>query len=620
MEYMIGCNYWDSKSGTEMWRNWDEDSVDKDLEVLKKYGSEYLRVFPNWRDFQPIHPQIGWMGVTREYTMADGTPTDEFGLDYTMIKRFRKFCDIAAKHGIKLIVSILTGWMSGKLFVPPALVGKNIINDSEALMWEIKFVRGFVKNLKDKKEIVYWDIGNECNNLAHCSSRYEAWLWTASIRNAILCEDNTRRIMSGMHLIGVSSGENCWTMADQGELTDMMCPHPYPSPSVGGDVDPINCLRTSLIPTVQAVLYSGIGGKPAVVQESGGFTDMLGDKETAAQWIRVNLLSCWANGTAGYLWWCAHEQILLDYPPYSWSMLERELGILYTDRTPKPVALEMQKVSKMLKDLPFETLPEREVDAVCVIPDIADAKELYHIATSAYVLSKQAKIEIIFRHYKQELPDTKAYIVPSISGWAPIDKRVLDTLKKRASEGAAVYISINSGIISEFEKLTGLKSKGMIEDNDIHICKFGDDALPFRYGKKFKTMSIGAKVIAEDSDGTVVFSKNPYGKGSVFFLNFPLEEMIWKIPNVFNDMTSPYYKIYAEVAKGLINKKIVLSDNPNIGITIHRLDYSNYIAVAVNYSDKAQNPGLTIKGKYNLLYGDTKMIAGCDAAILKVEV
>ena len=254
MEYMIGCNYWDSKSGTEMWRNWDEDSVDKDLEVLKKYGSEYLRVFPNWRDFQPIHPQIGWMGVTREYTMADGTPTDEFGLDYTMIKRFRKFCDIAAKHGIKLIVSILTGWMSGKLFVPPALVGKNIINDSEALMWEIKFVRGFVKNLKDKKEIVYWDIGNECNNLAHCSSRYEAWLWTASIRNAILCEDNTRRIMSGMHLIGVSSGENCWTMADQGELTDMMCPHPYPSPSVGGDVDPINCLRTSLIPTVQAVL------------------------------------------------------------------------------------------------------------------------------------------------------------------------------------------------------------------------------------------------------------------------------------------------------------------------------------------------------------------------------
>ena len=84
MEYMIGCNYWDSKSGTEMWLNWDEKSVDKDLTELEKYGTEYLRVFPNWRDFQPVHPQIGWMGVTKEYTMSDGTAADEFGLDYTV--------------------------------------------------------------------------------------------------------------------------------------------------------------------------------------------------------------------------------------------------------------------------------------------------------------------------------------------------------------------------------------------------------------------------------------------------------------------------------------------------------------------------------------------------------
>lgn len=395
---------------------------------------------------------------------------------------------------------------------------------------------------------------------------------------------------------------------------------PYPSPSVGGDVDPINRLRTSLIPTAQAVLYSGIGGKPAIVQESGAFNDMFGDKQTAAQWIRVNLLSCWANGAAGYLWWCAHEQIMLDYPPYSWSMVERELGILYADRTPKPAALEMKKVSEMLKALPFKTLPEREIDAVCVIPDIADVKELYHIATSAYVLSKQAKIEMIFRHYKQELPDAKLYFVPSISGWAPIDKKTLDTLKKRAAEGAAVYISTGSGVISEFEKLTGLESKGMVEDNGIHTCSFGDYTLPFRYGKKFKTKSAGAEIIAEDEDGTAVFSKNPYGKGSIYFLNFPLEEMIWKIPDVFNDKTCPYYRIYAEVAKNLINDKIVLSDNPDIGITVHKQNDKSFIVVAVNYSDKAQNPGLEIKGKYNLLYGDTKIIAGCDAAILKVEV
>ena len=81
MEYMIGCNYWGSKYGTDMWRYWDEDSVRLDLETLSQYGVKYLRVFPNWRDFQPIHVQRGIRNMLREYCFKDDTPMDNEPMD-----------------------------------------------------------------------------------------------------------------------------------------------------------------------------------------------------------------------------------------------------------------------------------------------------------------------------------------------------------------------------------------------------------------------------------------------------------------------------------------------------------------------------------------------------------
>lgn len=70
MNYMIGCNYWGSKYGTEMWKYWDGQSVDKDLEELAKYGVKYMRVFPNRRDFQPLVPVYGVCNTRTTFCFA----------------------------------------------------------------------------------------------------------------------------------------------------------------------------------------------------------------------------------------------------------------------------------------------------------------------------------------------------------------------------------------------------------------------------------------------------------------------------------------------------------------------------------------------------------------------
>ena len=60
--FMLGCNFWDSKSGTDMWINFDEVSLAADLDALMKSGIRYLRCFPNWRDFQPVIALRVWRG------------------------------------------------------------------------------------------------------------------------------------------------------------------------------------------------------------------------------------------------------------------------------------------------------------------------------------------------------------------------------------------------------------------------------------------------------------------------------------------------------------------------------------------------------------------------------
>ena len=58
--FLLGVNYWDSISGTDMWKNWSEEVVYNDLKALSENGVRHLRVFPNWRDFQPVKKLYGW--------------------------------------------------------------------------------------------------------------------------------------------------------------------------------------------------------------------------------------------------------------------------------------------------------------------------------------------------------------------------------------------------------------------------------------------------------------------------------------------------------------------------------------------------------------------------------
>lgn len=616
MEFMLGCNYWDSEHGTDMWRYFDADVIEKDVKALSENGVKYMRVFPNWRDFQPIQKLYGYRGSSRGYyNSCEEALANSNGIDYTQIENFKTFAKICDAYDIKLIVSVVTGWMSGRLFLPTPLEGKNPISDPEVLMWTAKFIKGFVEGVKECKNIVMWDLGNECNCLGTAKNQCEAYTWTAFVRNAIYAADNTRAISSGMH--GLETASNgVWQIKDQGELTDYLCTHPYVSKTISNDFEPMNRLRTTLLPTIQCDYYSDLSGKPVILQEQGTFSQSLANMEMNADFARVNIYSAFVHGCKGYFWWCGTNHSKLNNPPYTWSMVERDLGMLKDDLSPKPVAVAIKEAGEKISKLPFDELPKRTVDAVCLL---TEGQNHWHCCSATTVLAKQSGFEVEFVNSNDNLPEANIYMVPSIAGWEVMNKKTYDSLINNVYNGATAYISFDGAQLCRFEEFMGLRSCGTIKSCKNHVAEFSFEKMSYSCVSEILLESIGAEVLAVNEENNIVFSRYKYGKGTVYFLNMPLERTLATQYDAYNK--TDYYKIYSIIAEPCINSKPIRCNNPDLGMTLHKINDDKYIVSVINYSDKAQEHRFDISKGWSLsaINENDKTIQKCSAEFYYLE-
>ncbi len=153
-------------------------------------------------------------------------PKDEAGragISPVMMDRFCEFVALAEHYRIKLIVALLNGWMSGRLFVPTALQGRPLLSDPDSFRWQVRFVSYFVNVMKTKSAILAWDLGNECNAMERLATAEQAYVGTATLANAIKANDPSRPLLSGMHSL---LPKGVWTIQDQSELTDVLTTHP----------------------------------------------------------------------------------------------------------------------------------------------------------------------------------------------------------------------------------------------------------------------------------------------------------------------------------------------------------------------------------------------------------
>ena len=609
--FKLGCNYWASNAGTEMWQNFDAEVIEKDIKILSEHGAKYLRVFPNWRDFQPVTPVLAGQGRVIGYSVKNGlSPENEYYLDEEMLSRFSSFLDICERYDMKLIVGLLTGWMSGALFVPSALYEKNLITHPVALYFEQLFIKGFVERFRDRECIYAWDLGNECNCMSPVSSVFEAASWTATVSNAIKAADNTRQVVSGMHGLGLN---NEWTISHQGMFTDILTTHPYPYWCEHTRIDETLSYRTTLHPTAQSKYYSEISKKPCLAEEIGTMGPMICSNEKAADFMRINMLSLFANGQDGAMWWCANDQTNLTSFPYNDQFVELELGMLDVNHNPKPVLKEMKKFADFLDETSL-VLPRAKADAVCIL---TRDQRSWGVGYMTLCLMKKAGLNCVFEDGENTLPESKLYMLPSINGIRMMPVEKFSALKEKVYNGADLYISVNNAVISEFESFSGLRVVDSSEyAKNVTASIGGKDITLFRMRNiTFKPTS--ANVLFSDNENNPLITVNNYGKGRVFFVNAPLEDNLIDRHNAFDGGLEVVYKtLFADY---ISEYPYAVSDNDLVS-TYHETENGAYVVV-LNHTDKDKELEFSLKDGYrieNVLYGSKDKVKAFDGCIIKI--
>jgi hypothetical protein len=587
--FVVGCNYWASHAGTAMWSDWRPDVVQADLRQLAEAGLQVLRVFPLWPDFQPLTLLRTGAGRPAEFRFGESplphTEAGRAGVSEVAMAHFQTFADLAEQSGLKLVVGLLTGWMSGRLFVPPALDPLNVLTDPLAIQWEVRFVRYFVRHFRDHPAVLAWDLGNECNCMAPVTHASQAWAWTSAITNAIRVEDASRPVVSGMHSLHPQR-DAVWRMQDQGELTDLLTTHPYPIFTPHCDLDPINTMRSGLHAVAESRLYGDIGDQPCLAEELGTLGPMISSEQVAADYVRMVLLALWAHDCHGLLWWCGYDQYHLEHAPYDWHSYERELGLFRLDRSAKPVTAAIGAFRAWLDSLPLASLPSRLTEAVCIL---SHGQDQWANALASFVLAKQAGFDLTFQYVDQPLRPAQLYLLPGLRAGESYTRRFWLELEARVRAGATLYVSHDDCLLSPFAEPFGLQVETRsrrAEPAHLRLASHPEAELVLPAPFRLALTATRAEVLGAEPDGNPLWTRARLGQGTTWFLGLPLERLCAETPGALTG-AGPYHWVYRDLIAGHLGQRALRQSDPTIGTTEHPLNDQERLVVLINYGPQA---------------------------------
>jgi len=603
-DFVIGCNYFASNAGCNMWHDWDERAVDEDFAALKANGMDAVRIFPIWPDFQPLQAVMRQRQVVKEYYVngkpLDNSPEGKAGIDPVVGQRYRKVIALAEKHGMSLMVEMITGWMSGRNYVPAAFMNRNVITDALVNRWQVRLIEYLVHTAKDSPAVIAWGLGNETNCM-DTVDRDQACTWTALLTRTIRAMDPTRPIVSGMHGLAVSSEQRAWHMEDQGEHNDVTTIHPYPAYTPHCHRDGLLDIRTILHSAAESQLTAHIAGKPCLAQEVGVLGPMFGSDEISAEYMKSVMWSLWAGNDLGCIWWMGFDADCSE-APYDWQASERELGFMTQDRQPKPVLKAMRAFRETLDTLPEPCRfpSESTSDAVCFLTGRQDH---WGVAYAAHILAKSVGFDVRFVKPDHDWPDAELYLLPSCEGTASLYRRHWKQLMPRIEAGATLYISMSNAVISGFKDITGLEVQvrrpragqvgvNFTDGSKLTIPTAGSN-LPLKY--QFKVLD--AEVLATEDDGNPVFARKRVGKGWVYFLGTAMETALSHTSGVYEDEANDFAAIYREIGRHVIAKRLIRKEPEQTALHLseHPMPGEDAVmCVAINHASCEVETTLTL--------------------------
>lgn len=301
----VGVNYWPASCGVEMWLEWPEGEMQRDLDLMRTLGLNCVRFFLRWEDFEP---QPG-----RYRRVA--------------FERLAQFLGWCAERELLAHPALFVGWMSGGIFWPQWKARRNLFFDPLLRRRAFAFAARAARTCRPFREhVLAIDQGNEICCLPDCAEAAPADVesWCAGVNAAVRKAFPGALIVSGNEQSQITS-DSGWRFGSQLGC-DFYSMHSYPNSSwhslrFDGMGDP---LAQSLLPFYVKCAHA-FG--PVMMQEFG---TIFTAGECCDAYLRAVLPAAWDAGANGFLWWSLRDFTARGHP-YDKNAFEGPLGLVGGD-------------------------------------------------------------------------------------------------------------------------------------------------------------------------------------------------------------------------------------------------------------------------------------------------
>jgi endo-1,4-beta-mannosidase len=353
--FLLGINYWPSRTAMYMWQRFDLDAIGEDLARIKALGLDVVRFFLMWEAFQP-----------EPNAMNEGT-----------LRQFEALMERIAAAGLQAMPTLFCGHMSGVNWLPAwtleretvrgrfrTIAGGSVVEraigdfyaDPELLAAQTFFARRVGERVAGHPALLAWDLGNEFSNLRAPASASDAADWSARLTDALNSVSGAS-VCAGMHGEDLDRDRN---------LRPSSIARPWPFATMHGysvysafardrldaNVVPFLCQLTQSF-AGKGVMFTEFGNPecPPGATVVDGFACL--DEAEMARYARGAIDRLRARGALGAFWWCwaDYDPALAAVPPFDRAPHELRFGIVRSDGTLKPVAQTLAQIAAGPRDV-----------------------------------------------------------------------------------------------------------------------------------------------------------------------------------------------------------------------------------------------------------------------------
>jgi len=341
--FRLGLNYLPSDSFIFFWYRFRPAAIRRDFAWIKERGFRIVRIFLLWEAFQPESRKI----------------------ETSSLRNLAAICEAAHEEGLKIIVTLFVGHLSGMNLLPPWLLepkeGKqrfpiyssfkirsasilDFFKDKGLREAQRLLVREVANVLQGHPSVFAFDLGNEPSNILLPHEDHFR-LWLEDMVEAAKSYDNVPLTL-GLHQEDLLR-RSAFHPRIVKEYTDFLSIHAYPFylPSIEAPLDEsfplfLSELTKWLGESEKAVVMEELGAPsdPGIELVDGGFRLY---KEEEVEWyLRDALTLLFRSGTETALIWCYsdYERPLWDTPPFDRNVHERFFGLRRFDGREKSYA------------------------------------------------------------------------------------------------------------------------------------------------------------------------------------------------------------------------------------------------------------------------------------------